>query len=123
MTLRTSNILFRAFADASRLRILNLLLEGELCVCELCDALNVLQPRISRHLAYLKRAGLVSVRSEGKWKHYALTDGAGGLHSTLLHCLQSCLRDVDVLQRDVRRLQTLRKRCPCVAVPCIAGTC
>ncbi len=122
MNLKTSNILFRAFADPSRLRILNLLLEGELCVCDLCDALRVLQPRISRHLAYLRRAGLVTVRSEGKWKHYTLAHHANGLHSTLIHCLQNCLSEVDVLQRDTKRLRQLRRtKHSCTQEACCSG--
>lgn len=120
MTLTKSNMLFRAFAQASRLRILNLLLEGELCVCDLCDALKVLQPRISRHLAYLKKAGLVKVRREGKWKYYSLADRADGLQATLLHCVQSCLRETDILQKDLRRLHSLREKGCCPSrEPCI----
>ncbi len=61
--------LFRAFADPTRLRLLNLLLERELCVCDLCAVLDEIQPKVSRHLAYLRRAGLVTVRSDGNWKH------------------------------------------------------
>ena len=61
---------FKALADPTRLRLLNLLSDGEVCVCFLCDVLNLVQPKVSRHLAYLKRAGLVSVRREGKWMHY-----------------------------------------------------
>ena len=110
MTLRCSNMMFRAFAEASRLRILNLLLEGELCVCDLCDTLKVLQPRISRHLAYLKRAGLVQVRTQGRWKHYALATDSARLHSLLLDSLKSCLREMDVLQNDLKRLHSLQAR-------------
>ncbi len=71
-TLCTANTVFRAFADSTRLRLLNLLSEGELCVCELVELLGMVQPKISRHLAYLRRAGLVAVRQEGKWKYYSL---------------------------------------------------
>ena len=56
-TLTMTNTLFRAFEDETRLRLLNLLIEGELCVCELCELLDLDQPKISRHLAYLRRAG------------------------------------------------------------------
>ena len=59
VTLATTPDLFRAFADPTRLRILNLLVEGEVCVCDLCGVLGEIQPKISRHLAYLRRAGLV----------------------------------------------------------------
>ena len=60
--------LFAAFADETRLRILNLLSVRELCVCDLCDALEQIQPKVSRHLAVLRAAGLVRVRRRGRWK-------------------------------------------------------
>jgi ArsR family transcriptional regulator len=109
----TAPDLFRAFADATRLRILSLLLERELCVCELCDLLDEIQPKVSRHLAYLRRAGLVTVRSEGKWKHYAVARGAAGIRGRLLHCVGACLREMDVLQDDLDRLSaaTRGNRC------------
>ena len=104
--LTTTPDLFRAFADPTRLRILNLLLEDELCVCELCDALDEIQPKVSRHLAYLRRAGLVTVRQQAKWKVYALTEKPTDLQRTLLRCVGSCLREIDVLCADRRRLRT-----------------
>lgn len=64
--------LFRALADRTRLRILNLLARGELCVCYFVALLDETQPKISRHLAYLRRAGVVRARREGKWVHYSL---------------------------------------------------
>jgi ArsR family transcriptional regulator len=62
--------LFKTLADPTRLRLLNLLACGETCVCELTDTLRVVQPKVSRHLARLKRAGLVEARRDGKWIHY-----------------------------------------------------
>jgi ArsR family transcriptional regulator len=62
--------LFKTLADPTRLRLLNLLACGETCVCELTDTLRVVQPKVSRHLAHLKRAGLVEARRNGKWVHY-----------------------------------------------------
>ena len=62
--------LFKTLADPTRLRLLNLLACGETCVCELTDTLGVVQPKVSRHLAHLKRAGLVEARRDGKWMHY-----------------------------------------------------
>src|ERR687892_1591378 len=61
---------FRALADGTRLRLLNLLGEDEVCVCFLVEALKLSQPKISRHLAYLRRAGIVLTRRDGKWMHY-----------------------------------------------------
>ena len=65
-------LFFAALADMNRLRLLNLMREGEVCVCFLQGALNANQPRISRHLAYLRRAGLVEARRQGKWQYYKL---------------------------------------------------
>ena len=65
--------LFAALADENRLRLLSLMQGGEVCVCHLQEALQTNQPKISRHLAYLKRAGLVEVRRDGKWMHYRLS--------------------------------------------------
>lgn len=105
--LGSTHSIFRAFADETRLRLLNLLLERELCVCELCEVLDLAQPNASRHLSYLRRAGLVTVRQQGKWKHYAVPNRPQGLERTLLHCVKSCLREIDVLQRDLDRLRDL----------------
>lgn len=112
--LDTTNLLFRAFADETRLRILNLLTDGEVCVCDLCTVLGELQPKVSRHLAYLKRAGLVRVRRDGKWKHYALIDRPTGLTATLLGCVRTCLRELEPLKQDRERLRAGVQRgcCP-----------
>lgn len=61
---------FQALGDTTRLRLLNLMAEKEICVCYFVEILGHGQPKISRHLAYLRRAGLVSARREGKWMHY-----------------------------------------------------
>jgi len=106
--------LFGAFADTTRLRILNLLVEQkELCVCDLCVVLDVIQPKVSRHLAILRRAGLVDVRREGKWKFYAVADPPSPLHRTLLRCIRGCLGDVDELAADRARLRDLQTRLRC----------
>ena len=63
-------MLFKTLSDPTRLRLLNLLACGETCVCELTDTLGVVQPKVSRHLARLKRAGLVDAQRNGKWIHY-----------------------------------------------------
>src|SRR6202012_4654440 len=66
--------LFAALADPTRLRLLNLIAGREVCVCYLVEILRQGQPKISRHLAYLRRAGIVSARREGKWMHYRLVE-------------------------------------------------
>lgn len=66
--------LFKALSDETRLRILKLLEKGELCVCDIVAALDLIQPKVSFHLSALKEAGLVRDRKEGKWIHYRLDD-------------------------------------------------
>ena len=111
--LMTTNTVFRAFADETRLRLINLLLEGEVCVCDLCDVLDVSQPNISRHLAYLRRANFVTVRQDGKWKYYAIPKKPADLHRILLGCVRGCLRQIDTLQGDLSKLQQARKQNRC----------
>jgi len=105
-TLQSTPTRFRAFADPTRLRILNLLIEGELCVCDLCSTLDEIQPKISRHLATLRQAGLVTVRTQGKWKYYAVAKHPRGIERTLLTCVKSCLREIEELQADLDRLRS-----------------
>jgi ArsR family transcriptional regulator len=96
--------LFRAFSDRTRLRILSLLRRGELCVCEIVGVLGVPQPTASRHLAYLRRAGLVLARKEGLWHYYRLAPARDAFHAKLLECLACCFEDVPQLARDAKRL-------------------
>ncbi len=67
-----AELFFSALADKTRLRLLNLMRDGEVCVCFFAETLGTNNPKISRHLAYLKRADLVSARRDGKWMHYSL---------------------------------------------------
>lgn len=86
--------MFRAFADLTRLRILRVLRRGETCVGDVVAALRLPQARVSRHLAYLRRAGLVRRRVAGHWAHYSLAPARGALQRRLLRCLDSCFRDL-----------------------------
>lgn len=96
--------LFRALADPTRLRLLNLIADREICVCYFVEILGLSQPKISRHLAYLRRAGIVAARRQGKWMHYRVVlpkdPAARGI---LLTTLKHLGRQVE-MQRDVRRL-------------------
>ena len=103
--------LFRAFADPTRLRILNLLRLGEICVCDLMVALQLPQAKTSRHLAYLRKAGLVRTRRDGQWMHYSLAEPASKVHGKLLDCLNDCQQEMVELQRDLRRLNRKGKGC------------
>jgi ArsR family transcriptional regulator len=105
--------LFRAFADPTRLRILSLLQEEkEICVCDLCEVLDEIQPKVSRHLATLRRVGLVHTRRDGKWRFYSLAEPTR-LHRTLLRCVRSCFTGFDVLANDRKRLRALELRLRC----------
>jgi ArsR family transcriptional regulator len=105
--------LFRAFSDRTRLRILHLLQDGEMCVCDLVGVLNVPQPTASRHLAYLRRAGLVKVRKSASWSYYTLAEPRNGFHAKLLSCLSSCFDEVPELGRDRSRSAKSRRRTSC----------
>jgi ArsR family transcriptional regulator, arsenate/arsenite/antimonite-responsive transcriptional repressor len=97
--------MFRALSDRTRLRILHLLWGGELCVCEIVETLRIPQPTASRHLAYLRRAGLVAARRDGLWMHYTLTRPRTAFHRKLIECLGSCGEDWPQLAKDAKRLQ------------------
>ena len=112
-TLQDMAARFKAFADPTRLRILNLLHERELCVCHLVEVLREPQPKISRHLGILRAAELVTVRSDGTWRWYALPEPSGGLRDTLLESVQSSLHPTARLQADLQRLAELGDRMPC----------
>ena len=100
--------MFRAFSDRTRLRLLHLLRGGEVCVCDLVRVLGVPQPKVSRHLAYLRKAGLVEARKEGLWMHYQLAPVRNEFHESLLKCLACCFASVPELARDEAKL---RKGC------------
>jgi ArsR family transcriptional regulator len=106
--LRTSNTLFRAFADPTRLRILNLLRKSESCVCHLTQVLRLPQSTVSRHLAYLRRAGLVETWEEGTWNHYRLSQPGNALHRALVDCVGSCLGNIEQLRRDLQQAKQLK---------------
>src|SRR5580700_4029080 len=86
--------MFKAVADPVRLRLLNLLLEGEVCVCHLYESLDLPQSTVSRHLAYLRKRKLVVGRKEGLWVHYRLAKPAGELHRTLICCVGACFQEI-----------------------------
>lgn len=96
----------KAFADPVRLRLLNLLSQDqEICVCYLHGALDLPQPTVSRHLAYLRKSGLVSARKDGLWVHYKLARSLTGLQRILLGCLGNTLGDPAVFAADLARLR------------------
>ncbi|MEK7817325.1 MAG: metalloregulator ArsR/SmtB family transcription factor [Actinomycetota bacterium] len=104
--------LFKALSDDTRLRILGLLLEGELCVCDLVAVLNLPQSTVSRHLAYLRNSGLLIDKRHGVWMHYRLAGGDGALHKDLLKFLRKDLSGLSQVQDDQKTLREymLKKR-------------
>ncbi len=103
--------IFRALSDRTRLRILNLLQGGELCVCQIVAVLDVPQPTASRHLSYLRRAGLVVARKDGLWMHYRIAPPHSKSQEMLLACLAQCFREEGVFARDEERLRTATGFC------------
>lgn len=102
--------LFRIMGDPIRLRILHLLRQGELCVGDLVTVLDVPQPTASRHLAYLKRAGLVSARKHSYWTFYGLAAARTPLRRKVLECLDA---DAAGRTRDAKRLASVRRTGGC----------
>jgi ArsR family transcriptional regulator, arsenate/arsenite/antimonite-responsive transcriptional repressor len=110
------DLMFRAFSDRTRLRILHVLQEGELCVGDIVEILEVPQPRVSRHLAYLRKSKLVTTRKTGTWNHYSLSSANSPFHKKLLECLANCFREVPEIQADGMRASKIRKSGGCCPV-------
>jgi ArsR family transcriptional regulator len=96
---------FRALADRTRLRILALLGNNEVCVCHLHDSLGLPQPTVSRHLAYLRRAGLVAARRDGVWMHYQVTPSLNPLVRDVVRATVDALQQVPATNQDRRQFQ------------------
>lgn len=97
-------LFFRALADRTRLRLINLMGDDEVCVCFFVAVLNTNQPKISRHLAYLRRAGVVSARREGKWMHYRLVEPTDPHAARIFREVRGWLKEDAEMQRDRQRL-------------------
>src|SRR5271165_341066 len=97
-------LLFRALADPTRLRLLNLIGNREICVCYFVEILGMSQPKISRHLAYLRRAGVVASRRDGKWMHYRLTVPGDEAVAAVLRETLKHLAIRPEMQRDIAKL-------------------
>ena len=107
--MRGLSLFFAALADENRLRLLYLMKEGEICVCYLQGVLQTNQPKISRHLAYLKRAGLVEARRDGKWMHYRLKNMERSQQKVLSETLRR-LEMESAIQKDTQRLRQIQCR-------------
>jgi ArsR family transcriptional regulator, arsenate/arsenite/antimonite-responsive transcriptional repressor len=115
MNLTELERLSKGLGDQNRLRILNLLLHGELCVCDIQHVLESSQPNVSRHLTYLKNAGLVLDRREGPRIYYRLAQPDEGARKLLFDFLRSAFRDCDALVKDSRELCRAIKNGACTA--------
>ena len=107
--------LFQALGDATRLRILGLLLSGEVCVCHIHESLHIPQPKASRHLAYLRRSGLVDTRRDGLWVFYRLTAASDPALKIIRQAVSHALAEVETIRRDTGRLQ--KKTGCCLPAP------
>ncbi len=108
MKLNEAKRLFRAVSDGTRLRILNLLSQGELCVCDVMCVLRQPQSKVSRHFAYLRKAGLVTARKEGLWMHYSLSKADSKTHKAILNILASSSEELGELKKDSSELCRMR---------------
>ena len=97
--------LFKALADATRLRILGLLLTGEVCVCHIHESLKIPQPKASRHLAYLRKVGLVETRRDGLWINYRMAALGDPVLGAIVAAVRHALTHADVVRKDADRLE------------------
>ncbi|MGD0788152.1 MAG: metalloregulator ArsR/SmtB family transcription factor [Terracidiphilus sp.] len=107
--------LFAALADTTRLRLLNLMAGREVCVCYFVEILGQGQPKISRHLAYLRKAGIVGARREGKWMHYRICSLADGAAASILAATLASFGHDQQMQADLAKFD-LARRAPQILV-------
>ena len=100
-------LFFRALADSTRLRIINLIGDREVCVCFFVEILKTNQPKISRHLAYLRRAGIVTTRREGIWMHYRISTPKDEHAAKVLTDVREWLASDAAMQQDRKRLDKI----------------
>jgi len=103
--MKTTARMFKALSDETRLRILCLLLDGELCVCHIMAVLQLPQSTVSRHLAFLKNSGWVDDRREGVWMYYSISDGDSEIRMGLIDNLRRCLPKIPAAAADRERLK------------------
>jgi ArsR family transcriptional regulator len=103
--LKTVDRVLKALADPTRLRIVSLLRGGEVCVCHLHDSLKISQPKASRHLAYLRRAGVVTAEKRGLWVYYRLAPQASAVAQTLMDAACHCATHLATARRDAERFE------------------
>jgi ArsR family transcriptional regulator, arsenate/arsenite/antimonite-responsive transcriptional repressor len=100
-------LLFKALADRTRLKLINLMGDDEVCVCFFVEVLKTNQPKISRHLAYLRRAGVVAARREGKWMHYRIVEPPDPRAANIFREVRNWLETDAAMQQDRSKLVKL----------------
>lgn len=115
-------LLFKALADRTRLRILALLGNNEVCVCHIHDSLALPQPTVSRHLAYLRRAGLVDVRRDGVWMHYQVSKSVDPVVHSVLNAAVDALTEVPTTTQDRKQFQRAFGQLYVISTPA-GGSC
>ena len=115
--------LFKALGDRTRLRILALLAAGEVCVCNIHESLNLPQPTVSRHLASLRRSGLVETRREGVWMHYRLSPPAGRLAASIVDAALHAVGHAPSVGSDRKKLAKVAGLDVKAAACCEPGCC
>jgi ArsR family transcriptional regulator, arsenate/arsenite/antimonite-responsive transcriptional repressor len=100
-------LFFSALSDRTRLRLLNLMQKDELCVCYFPEIIGTNQPKISRHLAYLRKAGLVSVRKDWRWAHYRIVEPKNERAAKVFREILEWLKEDEEMQRDQLKLMNL----------------
>ncbi|HWB17840.1 MAG TPA: metalloregulator ArsR/SmtB family transcription factor [Vicinamibacterales bacterium] len=103
--LQTVEQVFKALADPTRIRIIGLLLSGEVCVCHIHESLDIPQSKASRHLAYLRRTGMVAAEKRGLWVHYRMADMPSGVAQTLVEAVKHCIGHLPEVRKDGARLE------------------
>ena len=114
--------IYQCLCDQTRLRILNLLNEGELCVCHIQEILGEPQVKVSKHLAYLRAHGLVVARKKANWVAYSLPGRPSGELAANLVCLQDCAREDPAFRADTGRLRRLVRRFAASSPICCAAS-
>jgi ArsR family transcriptional regulator len=114
---------FKALADQTRLRIIGLLRAGEICVCDIYESLALPQPTVSRHLAYLRKSGLVATRKDGLWVHYRLASLPDPVMQALLDAVTHAIGHAESGNRDRKRLATRIEITPVAPTPPVRCCC
>ena len=105
--------IYRALSEEMRLRIIMLLIHGELCVCDLMSIFGEPQSKVSRHLAYLKHSGLVRSKRVGKWMHYSLKEPLDTISQAQLNFMKEQLAHQPLFEEDLKRMEEAKKQKIC----------